>query len=185
MPQHTRYQLMPVALQNPGVDFITKSPNGPMIDTGKVVTFEEGRWGHHIYLSVDTIREMAEIAGLFEGLSPTEEVDEETPEYKAGYADALKENLHGQLADIADRLGFVADRLGAFDTADLVDAPIEPIAVGAEPTGSFDNEPSRDTASGVVTTITRPIVRQSARADLDKRSNSLPGNTGDDSAFRI
>jgi hypothetical protein len=56
-----RWSMVDAPTLQPAVDFVTKSPNGPFLDTGiNVIPEMRGR----VYLSVDTIREMAEIAGL-------------------------------------------------------------------------------------------------------------------------
>lgn len=94
-------------------DFITGSTNGPFIDTGRRVQFMEGKTQVKVYLSVESIREMALTAGLFNAL-PDEET-QDTYNYNEGYRDALKEGLSDDLHSVFDRLGFVADRLGTLE----------------------------------------------------------------------
>lgn len=87
----------------PAEDFITKSPNGPFIDTGYDVTFEKrGR----VYLSVETIREMAVVAGLLENKNAQEKSLYEAEIYNRGYKDGLDESeeLLGKLTAIIGRL---------------------------------------------------------------------------------
>jgi hypothetical protein len=88
----------------PAVDFITRSPVGPFIDTGVNTTVETKG---HVYLSVDTIREMAEIAGLLESKSAQERSLHDLEMYNAGYEAGLKE---GQ--EISERLVAISNRLG-------------------------------------------------------------------------
>ena len=98
-----RWVLTDAPTLQPAVDFITKSPNGPFIDTGFNVTFEQrGR----IYLSVDTIKEMAEVAGLLENKNAQEKKLHDEANYNRGYEDGLKESekLLGLLTSAAERL---------------------------------------------------------------------------------
>jgi len=91
----------------PAVDFITKSPNGPFIDTGMDVTFEQrGR----IYLSVETIKEMAEVAGLLESKNAQEKNMHDEGNYNRGYEAGLKEG-----ADLIAKLSAVTGRLSTTD----------------------------------------------------------------------
>ena len=83
----------------PGVDFVTRSANGPFIDTGISVTVEnKGR----VYLSIETIKEMAEIAGLLETKNAQERSIHEKEIYNEGYKAGLREG-----ADLNERLGTV------------------------------------------------------------------------------
>lgn len=98
-----RWVLTDAPTLQPAVDFITKSPNGPFIDTGFNVTFEQrGR----IYLSVETVKEMAEIAGLLENKNAEQKVLHDTATYNRGYEDGLKEGneLLGKLTAAVERL---------------------------------------------------------------------------------
>jgi hypothetical protein len=78
----------------PAVDWITRSPNGPFLDTGINLTVEsKGR----VYLSVDTLCEMAEIAGLLESKDNATQALHDKEQYEKGYADGLKKE--GQLVE--------------------------------------------------------------------------------------
>ena len=98
-----RWVLTDAPTLQPAVDFITKSPNGPFIDTGFNVTFEQrGR----IYLSVETVKEMAEIAGLLDNKKAQElslhELEIENRGYERGLKDS--EELVGKLTSIISRM---------------------------------------------------------------------------------
>ncbi len=109
---NSRFTLVDTPALLPGNDFVTGTPVGPFIDTHCDVPFEKrGR----LYLSLDTVREMAIEAGLFEGLVPEAKV---VQAYDKGYADAQKENIRGNLADARAR---VADALDALDGVLAVD----------------------------------------------------------------
>jgi hypothetical protein len=98
-----RWSMTDAPTLQPAVDFITKSPNGPFIDTGFDVSFEQrGR----MYLSVDTIKEMAEVAGLLENKKAQElslhELEIENRGYERGLKDS--EELVGKLTSIISRM---------------------------------------------------------------------------------
>lgn len=105
----------------PAVDFITKTPNGPFIDTGLNVTFEmRGR----VYLAVATIKEMAEIAGLLDSKTAQEKSVHDTQTYNQGYEAGLKEgtDLIGKLNSVISRIdrsvGDTADSVTVVDEAE-------------------------------------------------------------------
>jgi hypothetical protein len=100
-----RWSMTDAPTMLPGVDFITRSPVGPFIDTGINTTVETKG---HVYLSVETIREMAEIAGLLENKNAQERSLHDLEMYNAGYETGLKE---GQ--EISERLVAISNRLGA------------------------------------------------------------------------
>lgn len=72
MIQHSPYTKVAAPALAPGDDYITRSLKGPFIDTGLQIKPGQARHGR-VYLSIDTIREMAQILGLFDGLVPVEE----------------------------------------------------------------------------------------------------------------
>lgn len=98
-----RWTLTDAPTLQPAVDFITKTPNGPFIDTGMNVAFEQrGR----VYLSVETIREMAEVAGLLDAKNAQEASLYDLEIYNKGYKDGLNdgEELIGKLTATIARL---------------------------------------------------------------------------------
>jgi hypothetical protein len=98
-----RWSITDAPVLQPAVDFITKSPNGPFIDTGMDVTFEQrGR----LYLSVETIKEMAEVAGLLNNKNAQELSLHELEIANEAYARGLRDNeeLVGKLSSIISRM---------------------------------------------------------------------------------
>lgn len=98
-----RWSITDAPTLQPAVDFITKTPNGPFIDTGMNVTFEQrGR----MYLSVETIKEMAEVAGLLDNKNAQEknlhDLEIENRGYERGLRDS--EELVGKLTSIISRM---------------------------------------------------------------------------------
>lgn len=121
-----RWQMTDAPTLLPAVDFVTRSPNGPFLDTGINLTVEsKGR----VYLSVETIREMAEIAGILETHNAQEKKLHETEIYNTGYRDGLKEGN-----ELVERLttigGFIAPHSGGAAVPDLEVAPKPAKAAG-------------------------------------------------------
>jgi hypothetical protein len=65
MKQHSPYTRVEAPQFAPGDDYITRSLKGPFVDTGLQIKPGQARHGR-VYLSIDTVREMAEILGLFD-----------------------------------------------------------------------------------------------------------------------
>lgn len=87
----------------PAVDWITRSPNGPFLDTGINIAVEnKGR----VYLSVETIKEMAEIAGLLETKTAQEKSLHDIAQFEEGYKKGIEEGK-----DLVDRLMAITDVL--------------------------------------------------------------------------
>lgn len=131
-----RWALVDAPTQMPAVDWITKSPNGPFIDTGiKVVPEMRG----HVYLSVETIKEMAEIAGLLESKNAKESNLYDLEIYNRGYKDGLNEGVEllGKLTTVANRLS------PAFSDAiaTSVEAAIELTSNAGDESGVSDSDP--------------------------------------------
>lgn len=165
-----RFQLMPTAISTPGVDWITGSDKGPFIDTGHEVQF--GKFGR-LYLSVDTVREMAEAAGLFDEGASDGAITAHAAEYFRGYSDAVKENPNGHLADIVDRLGSVAAALGRTGGVALEGSP--EVAV---PDASYAGDVEE--SGPLVFTTDGPPTRQVADAPVRKRSARISSSAGDE-----
>jgi hypothetical protein len=117
-----RWILTDAPTLQPAVDFITKTPNGPFIDTGFNVTFENrGR----VYLSVETIKEMAEIAGLLESKNAQELSLHDKAMYERGYERGLRdsEELVGKLTSVISSMSApdYAPVLHDVETVDLLE----------------------------------------------------------------
>jgi len=166
-----RYQLIETAISAPGYDWITRSEKGPFIDTGLEVKFSEfGR----LYLSVDTVREMADAAGLFNEQGETDaQVAAHAAEYFRGYSDAVKENPNGHLADLVERLGAVAAALAGsggvlVEESPALDAPDVEVT---GPNGAVEPE---------VFTTDGPAARQVDSPARSKRAARISSSAGDE-----
>lgn len=133
----------------PGTDFVSGAADAGVVDTGIDVYDFLSKDPKRIYLSPDTIRELADIAGVREVQSVGERLHE-TKAYNQGYLDAVKDHVGEQLVDLVDRLGLLAHMLGGSGTADVapVTAPVAVLAVGAEGIDPFDPPRARQRGQG-------------------------------------
>lgn len=113
MTEHSRFSLTNAAELPPGKCWVTGTPSGPLVDTGVEIQFaQRGR----LYLSVDVVREMAEIAGLFQPLK-----DKAAENYDLGL-EAGKKELSGNLDRAISQLD------SALDTLRSAGVPVEATA---------------------------------------------------------
>lgn len=134
-----RWTLTDAPTLQPAVDFITKTPNGPFIDTGMNVTFEQrGR----IYLAVETIREMAQVAGLLEKKNNQQNALHDVSVYNEGYKNGLREG-----EELIGKLTATLARLSSTDFASVlhdIEADVDVEGISGDESG----EPAGD--SGLV-----------------------------------
>ena len=84
--------------KQPAHDFLTHSATGPFVDTGFDVRDQAGRILGRVYLSFDTIRHLADVAGVLNAPAP----EALLAEYNKGLVDGMKENIGGDtLARVA------------------------------------------------------------------------------------
>ncbi len=111
----SRFELVAAPAMQPAEDLVTRSTVGPFVDTGAWTI--PGPQRRRIYLSVDTIRELAEVAGVSPAAGATDQ--QLAHAYAMGALDTLKENLGGDLARVLVRL---AHHLDLSDSGDGVAA---------------------------------------------------------------
>lgn len=105
--------------RQPAVDFITRSAEGPFVDTGVDIRLRSQPGMpvvvERLYLSVSTVRFLAEVAGLSFGES--EQDREDVASYEArliaqGKLDGLREGIGDDLANVARTLREWLDAAG-------------------------------------------------------------------------
>lgn len=105
--------------KSPAVDFITRSSEGPFVDTGVEVLLRSQPGNpvitERVYLSVSTIRQLAQLAGIGAGASDKE--IEDAASYEGRIAaqaklDGLNERLGDDLVRVADTLRGWLDAAG-------------------------------------------------------------------------
>jgi len=163
----SRFSVTEAPILEPAVCWITRSGQGPFIDTGVDVGrmhIERGR----IYISLDALREMARVAGILdEGKSASVEL-KEIEWFNKGYSEALKENYGDLLTRLADRV-----------TPGIVDAT----GVAGEPEEEVNSGPA---GAALDTTVDAGITeRKVSSAGSRKRPSSVSANTGDESSYRL
>ena len=163
----SRYSLTEAPTLAPGVCWISRTATGPFVDTGVDVGrlhIERGR----IYLSVETIRELARVAGVLdEGPSANAQLFAQE-QFNKGYAEALKENYGDLIRHLSERVA-----------AGVVDPASAAGAGEAEASGSVAGaELGNDKDAG-------GPERQVANTGSRKRPSSVSANSGDESAYRL
>jgi len=96
------------ATQYPFACALTGTEKGPFIDTG-VVLDAAGPYDRHIYISVETVKELAQVAGV--GPSAAEIERQLQARENFGRFEAVKEGLGPDVRRIAASLGDIARAL--------------------------------------------------------------------------
>ena len=172
-----RWSMTDAPALQPAVDFITKSPVGPFIDTGLNVTFEmRGR----VYLSVETIKEMAQIAGLLENKNAQEKSLYEAGIYNRGYKDGLYEGK-----ELLGKLTTAVERMSAPDYS----AVIRDVEVDEDREGDADNEsgePAGDSSDVQGTSARkRKSGGKTVAAPSVEGPNDVSSVSGNDDLFKL
>lgn len=105
MSASDRFQLVAHPAIEPGTDLITGSTVGPFVDCGAWVPPSPRK--RRVYLSVETVRQLAEAAGVVNSNSGSEERDRQ--QRALGALDFMRENLGGDMADVIRRLARLLD----------------------------------------------------------------------------
>jgi hypothetical protein len=115
------WDLTPAPEHSPAVDFLTRSGEGPFVDTHIDIMYKpEMRGRQRVYLSVATIQYLAQIAGIESGGSLHDE-HRDAELIARGKLEAVKEHLGERLDDLARTLNRIA---GAARLSDVgVDDP--------------------------------------------------------------
>lgn len=103
-----RFSVTEAPALQPAFDYITGNAVGPFIDTNKDIIGPGGRVMGRLYLSKDTIEEMARELGL---LGPALHQGLIDDAYHRGKLDALKEELGGDLYSVSASLGRWLDHI--------------------------------------------------------------------------
>lgn len=106
-----RFSVTEAPALQPAYDYITGNAVGPFIDTGKDIIGAGGRVLGRLYLSKDTVREMAQELGLLS--APVNAQVHLDDAYHRGKLDSLKEELGGDLYNVASHLGRWLDHIRA------------------------------------------------------------------------
>jgi len=98
----------------PAVDFLTRSGEGPFIDTGVDVILRSQPGmpvqTERVYLAKNTIAQLAQLVGLTGSNAPHDLV-RDAQLVAQGKIEGMKENLGGNLGDVVRTLGSILDAL--------------------------------------------------------------------------
>lgn len=188
-----RFQLVDSLTRAPGVCWVTRTDKGPFIDTGTEIEF--GSFGR-LYLSVEAIREMADVAGLFD-IDMSEAQNKENSSAQRGYDLGVKENIGESLRDIVNRLDGVAYRLsGGPQLVEHEDSAKESVAVAQDAGNDDEAEPP----VFVTVSDTEPVIaeradeaatasvesdRQGDSSTVNDRPSRVSSSSSDVNPFRI
>jgi hypothetical protein len=174
----TRFFLTDAPAMSPGVCWITKSGVGPFIDTGidlSMHVVDRGR----MYISVDALREMAQIAGLFDETTPVSVELRKKELYDLGYNDALKEMNQDVISNFVERI--VSNAANSAGAATAVAPEVHHTAAGAAVTDA----PSADAGEQQDSASVGKTERKSTSTRSVKRPAGVPTNSSDESNFRL
>jgi len=174
----SRFFLTDAPALQPGVCWITKTGKGPFVDTGIDLSknvVDRGR----MYLSVDVIREMAQLAGLFDEKTPVSVELHDKEMYDKGYNDAIKEINSDAINHFVSHVS--RNTVGAAGVAALVEPASTHTAAGAAIAGVED----ATAGTPEVDKDIDGVERKSASTGGVKRPASVSTNSSDESNFRL
>lgn len=174
----SRFNLVQAPPRDPGHCWITKTAVGPFIDTGidlSVKVIDRGR----MYISVDALREMAQVAGLFEETEPKTVGLRKKQWYEEGYNDAVKELSGGDVDRFIEHI--VRNSVGTTGNTAMVASESHFSTAGAA-------VPNFEDATAGVQQVDENVdgfEQQSTESVVLEGSASLPTNPSDDGNFRL
>jgi len=174
----SRFFLTDAPALAPGVCWITKTGVGPFIDTGvdlSLQVIDRGR----IYIAVDTLREMARVAGLFEEEAPASVELRKKEFYDQGYKDALEEMNKDVISNFVERV--VSNPAFNAGGAAVVAPEIDHTAAGAAVTDSA----SADVGTPEDGADSDEMEREGSSPRSVKRPARVSTNSSDDANFRL
>lgn len=174
----SRFFLVDAPALAPGSCWFTKTSDGPFIDTGYDLSkhvIDRGR----VYISISALREMANVAGLFDEKEPVSVEMKRKEWYDKGYNDAIKELKTDAVNHFVERV--LADPANAAGAATLVESASYHTAAGAAVTDSANSDagtPENDSSVD-------EVERESASTGSVKRPSRVSTNSSDDANFRL
>jgi len=174
----SRFFLVDAPALDPGVCWITKTSKGPFIDTGvdlSKTVIDRGR----IYLSVDVIREMAQLAGLFDEGEPKTAGLKKKQWYEEGYNAAVKELQNDVVNNFVER---VISNSALTAGAAISVAPEGSGQIAGEP-GTIDEGTITDAVQ--IDKDSDGAERKGAGIGRFKRPARVSASSGDESSYRL
>lgn len=160
----SRFNVVTAPPREPGHCWITKTAVGPFVDTGVDLSIDRIDRGR-IYISVDALREMAQVAGLFDEKEPVTVELKRRQWYEEGYNDAMKEMSNDAVNRFIDHIssgsvGFaggaaVVESKSNFTSAGAAVASVEGATAGTSEIVEDDGGLEFESAS--VSGVERPV----------------------------
>lgn len=98
----SRFKVVDAPTLAPAIDYVTGTAVGPFIDTERDIVDQAGRILGRLYLSKDTVREMAAELGIIGGHADRTALEDA---YHRGKLDGTKEELGGDIFAVSATLG--------------------------------------------------------------------------------
>jgi hypothetical protein len=174
----TRFFLTDAPALAPGVCWITKTGVGPFVDTGIDLSknvIDRGR----MYISVDALREMAQVAGLFDETAPVSVELRKKEFYDQGYKDALEEMNKDVINNFVERV--ISNSALAAGAATSVAPESNHTTAGAAVADVADSNAGEQQDSADV----GKAERKSTGTRSVKRPAGVSTNSSDESNFRL
>jgi hypothetical protein len=174
----SRFFLTDAPAMSPGVCWITKTGVGPFIDTGVDLSLHVVDRGR-MYIAVDVIREMAQLAGLFDETAPVSVELRKKELYDQGYRDALEEMNKDVISNFVERV--VSNSANAAGAATPVAPENNHTAAGA----AVPDSASADAGAQQDGADVGETERKSSSSRSVKRPVGVSTNSSDESNFRL
>jgi hypothetical protein len=174
----SRFTVVQAPPQQPGHCWITHTSIGPFVDTGVDVSvgkIDRGR----MYISIDTLREMAQVAGLFDEETPVSVELRKKEWFDKGYQQAMEEISNDAVSRFIEHAS--RNLVGVTGNTAMV-----------EPANSFASAGAAVPNLEDATAGTPEGVEDDGGSELEgasvgsvKRSSSVSTNSSDDSRYRL
>lgn len=174
----SRFTLTDAPAMSPGVCWITKTGVGPFIDTHVDLSLHVVDRGR-IYISVDALREMAQVAGLFDETTPVSVELRKKEFYDQGYRDALEEMNKDVISNFVERV--VSNSALTAGAA----IPVEPESNHTTAGAAVPDSANADAGEPQDSADAGKTERKSSSTRSVKRPAGVSTNSSDESNFRL
>lgn len=174
----SRFSVVQAPPKDPGHCWITKTSVGPFIDTGVDLSLTKVDRGR-IYISVDALREMAQVAGLFDEGEPKTAGLKKKQWYEQGYNDAMKEISDNAIDRFIEHIG--RNSAGVASDAAVVESAGHLSTAGAA-------IPSPESATAGVSEVDQDAdgsELESSSVGSFERPSSVPADSSDGADYRL
>lgn len=174
----SRFTLTEGPAQQPGHCWITRTSIGPFIDTGVDVSvgkIDRGR----MYISIDALREMAQVAGLFDEEPPVTAELARKEWFNKGYQQAMEEMSNDAVSRFIEHT--VRNSVGIAGNAAMVESTSHLASVGAAVPSVADH--ATGTPEGVESD--GGLEWESSSVGSVERPVGVSTNSSDDDQYRL